>query len=224
MKIFSFLFFVFSTTVITACLNMGWCSKYEMCQAETPSLSGIILFASQPVKTLNLDHYHGDAQECIRKYLGSIGSDSYLWQFEVPSNPEKVSIVRRRVLLEHMVTVIGEEARTEAQTFANAIPLVIEWEGQSEGPVQEADFIDQWLRNHPGTALAPFLHLLKAHRLRAGYEAAHARDEKGLLPILARRYHEALKEIKSSTNFLISCIAADLETLDFVYLEGQGRP
>jgi hypothetical protein len=90
--------------------------------------------------------------------------------------------------------------------------------------VDEANFVDNWLSKRPGTPIAPFLYLFKAHRLRAGYEAARARHEKGLWPILARRYREALDEAKSSTNPLISCIADDLEAQAFVYLEGQGRP
>jgi len=63
-----------------------------------------------------------------------------------------------------------------------------------------------------------------AHRLRAGYEAARAGQEKGLWPILARRYRESLDKVRSSTNPLISCIASDLEAQAYVYLEGQGRP
>lgn len=50
------------------------------------------------------------------------------------------------------------------------------------------------------------------------------RGEKNLLPILARRYREALKLAKSSSNPLISCIADDLDVQPFAYLEGQVRP
>jgi hypothetical protein len=101
---------------------------------------------------------------------------------------------------------------------------MVEWEGASDGPMGEADFVDIWLKKQPCSPIAPFLYLLKAHRLRAGYEAARARHENNLWPILARRYREALNMAKSSSNPLISCIADDLEVQSFVYLQGQGTP
>jgi len=128
------------------------------------------------------------------------------------------------VLKEQMVAILGQQAHAEAEAFANAIPLILEWEGMSGGPVGEADFVDNWLNKQPMTPIAPFLYLLKAHRLRAGYEAARARHENNLWPILARRYREALNMAKSSSNPLVSCIADDLDAQPFIYLEGQGVP
>lgn len=127
-------------------------------------------------------------------------------------------------MTEQMVVLLGPQVRTEAEAFARVMPLTTEWEGMSEGPIGEADFVDNWLRKRPMTPIAPFLHLLKAHRLRAGYEAARARHEENLWPVLARRYREALNMAKSSSNPLISCIADDLEAQPFVYVEGQGMP
>ena len=143
---------------------------------------------------------------------------------DVPSGPEDAVSVRRRNLEEQMVVIFGEKARSEATAFASAAPLLAEWEGMSEGPVGEADFAEQWLTKYPDSSIAPFLNLFMAHRFRAGYEAARAGHEKGLWPILARRYREALDKARSSSNPLISCIAKDLEALDHVYLEGCGRP
>ncbi|MEO0249045.1 MAG: hypothetical protein ABIN58_05775 [candidate division WOR-3 bacterium] len=125
---------------------------------------------------------------------------------------------------EQMVAILGPQVRAEAEAFASGMPLRTEWEGMSEGPISEADFVDNWLRKRPMTPIAPFLHLLRAHRLRAGYEAARARHEKNLWPVLARRYREALNMAKSSSNPLISCIADDLDAQPFVYLQSQGMP
>lgn len=127
-------------------------------------------------------------------------------------------------MLAHMITILGEDARQEAERFSAAVPLQMEWEGMSAGPVAEANFAGQWLAKHPDTPIAPFLHLFEAHRLRAGCEAARAGNEKGLWPILHRRYREELQKALSSPYPLIACIAADLEAQPFVYLEGQGRP
>ena len=127
-------------------------------------------------------------------------------------------------MVEQMVAILGGKVRAEAEAFAYSVPLSIEWEGMSEGPVREANFVDNWLKKRPQTPIAPFLHLLKAHRLRAGYEAARARHEKDLWPILAGLYREEMNKARSSSNPLIHCIADDLEAQIFVYLGGHGRP
>ncbi|MCX7774327.1 MAG: hypothetical protein N2376_14590 [Clostridia bacterium] len=221
---FYLFFLVLCILGIASWLNVGWCSEDKKPDIKTPSLSQIIFFSSHPAKAIEPERYHGKAQACIRKYLDSVPPGSYLWQFDLPFTSEKATFVRRRVLAEQIVVILGEKVRTETEAFAFTIPMVAEWEGMSEGPVQEANFIDLWLKEHPGTSTEPFLQLLKAHRLRAGFEAARARQEKELWPVLKKRYREALSRGRLSNNPLLSCLAEDLESQPYVYLEGQGRP
>ncbi|HOI96838.1 MAG TPA: hypothetical protein PK250_19210 [Syntrophobacter fumaroxidans] len=219
-RILRYLYVAFCVTVL--------CSGWRICCAETPpqtpTLSEIIFIGLRPIKDLDPAHYSKEGRHCIKNYLAAVGPDSSLWALEPFSTPEKALLVRRRVMVEQMVAILGRGVRAEAEAFAYSVPLVIEWEGMSEGPVEEANFVDNWWSERPGTPITPFLHLFKAHRLRAGYEAARARHEKDLWPILAGLYRESMNKARSSTNPLIHCIADDLEAQPFVYLEGQGRP
>ncbi len=210
--------------VCAIALSAGWCRCEETTPPKTLSLSEIVFSGLRPVKELDPLRYPKERRVCVQNYLAAIAPDSYLRTFEPPKSPERVILVRRVALTEQMVVLLGPQVRTEAEAFARVMPLTTEWEGMSEGPIGEADFVDNWLRKRPMTPIAPFLHLLKAHRLRAGYEAARARHEENLWPVLARRYREALNMAKSSSNPLISCIADDLEAQPFVYVEGQGMP
>jgi hypothetical protein len=215
-------FLVFA--VLAVVLN---CVPPDKAAAEPPesaSLTEIVFIGLRSTKGLKPGNYSEAGKVCVRKYLDAISPNSYLWEFEVPSSPEEAVPVRKRNLVEQMVTILGENVRSEAKAFASAVPLLGEWEGMSEGPVDEADFVDQWIDKRPETSIAPFLYLFRAHRLRAGYEAARAGHEKGLWPILAGRYRESLDKARSSTDPLISCIVGDLEAQSYVYLEGQGRP
>jgi hypothetical protein len=191
---------------------------------ESASLSEIVLIGLMSPKELKIVNYPQARQTCVQKYLDAIPQNSFLWGFQVPSNAEEAVHTRKLNLVEQMVTICGENVRREAKTFAAALPLLAEWEGMSEGPLQEADFADQWVAKHPDSSIAQFLYLFKAHRLRAGYEAARAGHEKGLWPILAGRYRESIGKARSSTNPLLSCIATDLEQRAYVYLEGQEPP
>jgi hypothetical protein len=189
-----------------------------------PSLSEIVLFGICSPNELRTGNEPKTSQECVRRYLGAIPQKSWLWGFKPPTSSEDAPTTRRRNIIEQITVIHGEATRKTADAFGSAMLLWGEWEGMSEGPLAEADYVEQWLKQRPGTAIEPFLHLFMAHRLRAGYEAAKACHEKGLWPILARRYNDSLRSAHASGNQLISCIADDLDAQPFVYLEGQGRP
>ena len=195
-----------------------------MANPPEPSLSAIVFFGIPSIKELKQNSNLKTANECLRKYLKAIPPKSYLWSADISSGPQNSVSYKRRNLEEQIVTIMGEYTRDEAKAFSLAVPLYTEWEGMSECPLDEANFVDNWLSKRPNTSIAPFLYLFKAHRLRAGYECAQAGHEKGLWPILAKRYKESLEKFISSANPLISCIAKDLEAQTYVYLEGYGRP
>jgi hypothetical protein len=201
-----------------------WIATSEAAPAESPALSEVVLFGIRPATDLDPSRYRIEGRHCVESYLKVVSSEPRLRFPNVPSGPEEAVQVRRRNLEGQMVALIGEMASSEAKVFASAVPLSAEWEGMSEGPIDEADLARQWLERYPETSLRPFLHLFIAHRLRAGYAATRRENARGLSPILAARYKEHLAAARSSSNSLIACIADDLEAQAHVYLSGFGRP
>jgi hypothetical protein len=183
-----------------------------------------VLFGLQPPSELDAARYRQDGRHCVESYLTAVSREPRLRSWKAPAGPEQAGKARRRNLESQMAALLGETARQEAKAFASALPLSVEWEGMSEGPLDEAEFARQWLERYPDTPLRPFLHLFMAHRLRAGYEASVRERAKGLTPILAVRYREHLAAARGSANPLIACIVGDLETQPHVYLPGFGRP
>ncbi len=161
---------------------------------------------------------------CVRKYLDVVSAGSCLLSADSVFSSENVLKDRRRHLKQQIVILMGDHTEKEAEAFILAVPLILEWEGRSENPKSEADFVESWLQKRPETSIAPFLYLLKAHRLRAAFEAARARNEKKLWPVLATKYKEAVVKAKSFDHPLMTCIVDDMEAQDYVYLEGYGKP
>ena len=209
-------------TLFLLTLNYALVDKV-MAQHANPSLSATVLFGVTSLKEIK-QNKNFKKNECLQKYLKAIPKKSYLWSADFPSDPENAVNYKRRNLEEQIVIIMGDKTRDEARIFSLNVPLYTEWEGMSENPLNEANFVDNWLSKRPGTPIAPFLHLFKAHRLRAGYECAQAGHEKGLWPILAVRYKESLEKALSFNNPLIFCIIKDMEAQPYVYLEGYGRP
>jgi hypothetical protein len=187
------------------------------------SLSAIVLYGMSEVKEIR-QNKNFKKDNCLQKYLKAIPKKSFLLTAATPSGLENTFMYRQRNLEEQIVIILGDKTREEAKAFSKAVPLYSEWEGMSENPLNEGNFVDNWLLKRPGTPIKPFLYLFKAHRLRAGYECAKAGHEKGLWPMLAIKYKESLEKALSFNNPLISCIVQDMEAQPYVYLEGYGRP
>ena len=201
-----------------------WIATVEAGPVEVLALSEVVLFGIRPASDLDPPRYRNEGRHCVESYLKAVSSEPRLRFPNVPSGPAETVEARRRNLEGQMVALIGEMASSEAKVFASAVPLSAEWEGMSEGPIDEADLARQWLERYPETSLRPFLHLFIAHRLRAGCEASRRENAWGLSPILAARYKEHLAAARSSSNSLIACTADDLEAQPYVYLSGFGRP
>jgi len=217
--------------VITLCITVSFLifnyqplDKVAAAKPKEASLSSTIFFGIPSVKEIKQNINLQEVNKCLHKYLKAIPQKSYLLSAEIPADRKNSVYYKRRNLEEQIVIISGEKTRDEAKAFAKAVPLYAEWEGMSEAPLEEANFVDNWLSKRTDTTIAPFLHLFKPHRRRAAYEAAKAGHEKGLWPILAVRYKESLEKALSFNNPLISCIIKDMEAQSYVYLEGYGRP
>jgi hypothetical protein len=213
---------IFSVALLLLMLNFVLTDNV-MAASPDSSLSAIVLYGMPSVKEIK-QNKNFKKDECLQKYLKAIPAKSFLMIATGPSGPEDTLKYRQRNLEEQIVVILGDKARAEAKVFSQAIPLYLEWEGMSENPLNEANFVDNWLLKRSGTPIEPFLYLFKAHRLRAGYECAKAGHEKGLWPILVVRYKETLEKALSFNNPLISCIVKDMEAQPYVYLEGYGKP
>ncbi len=187
-----------------------------------PSLSDVVLFAAFPLSSLDSSKYVGDRRTCVERYLTT--AKPGLFTEAKTDREDQVLALRRWRLERHIIVIHGSEAKRDAGLFASGVPLVLEWEGMSEGPLIEADYAEQWLDRYPQSPIVPFLHLFAAHRFRAGFEAAGREHAKGLIPIVAAKYRNHLQAARSAKNDKIACIANDMETLPYVYLSGFGRP
>ena len=192
--------------------------------APPVSLSEVVLFGVRPICDLDPSRYPEDSRSCVASYLKAVPEASPLRKCPPPPAQDQAVGARRKNLEEQIVVLLGETARWDAKRFARSVPLYLEWEGMSEGPIEEAELARQWLDKYPKTPLRPFLQLFMAHRFRAGFEASRRESGKGLPPILAARYRKHLNEALKSSNQLIKCVAKDLEVQPYVYLPASVRP
>ena len=191
-------------------------------QRPEPSLTDVVLFASLPLSSLDTAAYRDKQQVCVKKYL--MAAKKYMHNEPKPGQSEQNIAIRRWRMERYILLIQGPTSKKDAGLFASGVPLILEWEGMSEGPLVEADYTEQWLKQYPQSPIVPFFHIFAAHRYRAGFEAAGSEHAKGLIPNTAAKYKQHLQAARSAGNGWITCIADDMEGLAYVYLSGFGRP
>lgn len=134
------------------------------------------------------------------------------------------------------------DARTalerEAGTYARMAKLYYEWEGFPEPPLDEANFAEGYLRDHPRTVLRPYLELFLLCRYRSAFEAAlyeidHVPADmipagKRLEDVRARyaadqhlaadRYREVWDRLAATNDGVVRAVADELDGVAYLYV------
>ena len=99
------------------------------------------------------------------------------------ATPEEQRVFERRVGIERVVFCLfaRRDSARVAALYALDVDVSLAWEGASEQPRREADFINRLLSDLPQPWLAPYLNLIAAHRqlCASELEAAAPDRERG---------------------------------------------
>ncbi len=187
-----------------------------------PALADVALFCQLPLSSLNPADYSGDLRSCVEMYASA--ARRFLSKEPKAAEDEQTIAPRRWRLERHIIAVVGPSGKKGAKRFAGDVPLSLEWEGMSDGPLSEASYTEQWLERSPQSSIVPFLHVFAAYRYRAAFETASGEQSKSEISVAAARYNYHLQAARAGGNEKTTCIADDMESLPYVYLSGFGRP
>lgn len=70
----------------------------------------------------------------------------------------------RRVGVERAVYCSFDRPAALARAYATDVRLLYEWEGYADSPLTEAASADAFLKRHPNSTIAPYVHLFAGHR------------------------------------------------------------
>jgi hypothetical protein len=108
--------------------------------------------------------------------------------------PESVVFVARKRTEQAIVALVDAPGIEEmAAAYAGRAILAYEWEGMSDGPLREAGFAEDFLRQHPETRLRPYLLLFLAHRYRCAFETLTFEKKFDERPGVVAKYHRSLE-------------------------------
>ena len=74
------------------------------------------------------------------------------------------SVYAKRVGVERAVYCAFDRPAAAARAYATDVHLLYEWEGYADSPLSEAASADAFLKRHPDSPIAPYVHLFAGHR------------------------------------------------------------
>ena len=185
----------------------------------------------------------GDVRRAVESRLAV--RRAYQFEIDVPSGltdgPERWLLLARQRLEAFLVSVLDRQnAQAEAVQLARSVRMFYEWEGDAGAPLEEAAYLEEYLREHSKTPLAPALNVLLLHRYRCAFEAAvYARDmgpgvgngrredwdrlQDKLKQEGAVGYRRAWDRLLSNKDPVIRAIADDLDAQTFLYQNAGGQ-
>jgi hypothetical protein len=139
---------------------------------------------------------------------------------------DEISIAAARRGIERAIVGLAGtvNVRAEAVLFAQTAVLFYEWEGESDGPLSEARFAEDYLRENPQTHIASFLDLFLLHRYRAAFEAAEVEGNAEANGLAAGRYASVWQRVRQIQDVVIQAVANDIDGAEYLYLKTAHHP
>lgn len=111
-----------------------------------------------------------------------------------------------------------------AAAYARNAKIYLEWEGMSEGPLEESRYAEEYLKQNSGTPIKPYLLLFLIHRYRIAFEClANEKDDERQAETAAK-YHQYMKMARAEKDPLIGAIADDISKQSYLYIDTKKYP
>jgi hypothetical protein len=173
----------------------------------------------------DLDPLPPATRERLRRFLARRSEFKSRYTHEAASFDQARGDAKKREVERAIVALLeapGIEDR--ARDFVQSTRFVFEWEGSWKGPLDEAAAAEEFLKQNPSSALAPYLYLFIAQRQRAAFEAyAQAQNVDGM-KTASRKYRTFLQRARSASDPIFGWIADDMDRQPHVYLKTDQHP
>jgi hypothetical protein len=129
------------------------------------------------------------------------------------TSAEAQAVFSKRQGLERTIYCLFDVQDIErlAPEFASEDVVSYEWEGLGDRPLAEAHAAERYLKLHADSPLAPFIHLLVAHRYLCAAALLKREGKPALEADASKRYRAEIALAGQSRQPLIAFVAVDLD-------------
>src|SRR5262249_21148928 len=125
-----------------------------------------------------------------------------------------------------IVGILGRSSvGDDAYAYAKDARLYYEWEGESQPPLDEAQYAADYLAAHPKTVLAPYLRLFLLQRYRSAFEAAiFEKQDAAVQRSIAALYKTMWVQAQRERDPVVKAIADDIDAGPYLYVDVGRHP
>lgn len=172
----------------------------------------------------------------LSKYPDSIKSRLLIYQqraktfktkFIVPSFPPEAAMgYSQTIRIEKAIysLIQSDGIETLAAHYAESAKIYLEWEGESDGPLDEARYAENYLATNPESPLKPYLVLFLLNRYRIAFECLGFEKKTDAQADAASKYRYFLALAGQSADPLVQEIAKDIDRQKYLYIRTANHP
>jgi hypothetical protein len=132
---------------------------------------------------------------------------------------------KKRVVERAIVALIdAPDIESAAAAYAQRATILYEWEQRPDAPQSEATAAEDFLKNDPATALAPYLYVFIAERQRAAFEFMTVDSQKADMTAAAKKYRTFIQRARAAADPIFRLLADDMDRLKFLYANNGFHP
>ena len=137
-----------------------------------------------------------------------------------------VAIEAKRRRLEGAIVALIDAPEIDrlAAEYAQGAKVVADWERSPMGPLLEAEYAEDSLKQNPSSPLAPFLYVFIAQRQRAAFEAMTPDKQKDAMSAAAKKYRTFMQRARAAEDPIFTLLADDIDRQASVHVGSAHHP
>lgn len=135
-----------------------------------------------------------------------------------------VEAKRRRIESGIVSLIDAPEIERLAAEYARAAHVLNDWESGSAGPLAEAAYAEDFLKQNASTPLAPYLYAFIAARQRAAFETMSVEKQKAEMSAAARKYRTFIQRARAAQDPVFKLLADDIDRVSKIYAASAYHP
>lgn len=197
---------------------------------DTPDLGGKLyksVFVQGPgeLKPADLANLPPEVRGRLERYLQRRAA----FTSKLPGGAETMNAMaieaKKRRVESGIVSLIDAPGIEQAALdYVQNAKIFYEWEGMPSGPLDEAAYAENVLKENPSTPLAPYLYLFIAHRERAAFETMNPVKDKDQMTAVARKYRTFMQRARAVADPIFRLLADDLDRQPQIYVKSENHP
>jgi hypothetical protein len=161
----------------------------------------------------------------LQQYLGRRAAFKSAFTGSADSFESAAGDAKKRVVERAMVALVDSGGIEKlAADYVQRAKILHKWEEDPAGPLEEAAYAEDFLKQNTSSPVAPYLYVFIATRQRAAFELMVTKKDQEGMKAAARKYRTFMQRARAADDPIFGLLADDLDRLPYVHIKSGQHP